>query len=324
MYGRSNANIIGLGALVLDVDAVDGVGVGDVEGAERWKRALRSALGPNTRALVWPSRSWGSKAGVRHKALVPLARPLPLHAALPWLEALGPSFAALGVELDPACLALGQNQDVPRLPRHPRAPSLEVWPSEPSEPFTAWAKLPPSAWPGAPLDPSAPGRLVSLAQVEAEVRDASEGPLAGEALDGPFIPLPPTPPSPVQAGEVDAKRAERRARARLDAWGRATLDATVDKIRATHWMRSRHQSLYRGGVWLARLARADVGPLGPALDASEVEAVLRAEAAGLGLPGEEARQTLDAIQAWAKRRPLGELPALVRDILRDFYAEGGR
>jgi hypothetical protein len=165
---------------------------------------------------------------------------------------------------------------------------------------------------------------VSLAQVEAEASRTSEGPLAGEVLEGPFNPLPLTPPSPVQAGGVDAKRAERRARARLQAWGRATVDAQVDRIRATHWGGSRHQSLFKGGVWLARLARADVGPLGPALDASEVEAVLRAEAAGLGLPGDEVRQTLKAIQEWAKRRPLDGLPALVRGILRDFYAEGGR
>jgi hypothetical protein len=307
------------------VDDVEGVGAGDVAASEAWKARLRLALGPDTRALVWPSRSWGSKAGVRHKALVPLARSLPLHAALPWVAALGPSFAALGVELDPACLALGQGQALPCLPRHPRAPSLEVWPSEPSEPWTAWAKLPPSAWPGAPLDPSAPGRLVSLAQVEAEVREASEGPLAGVALDGPFVPLPhpSTPPSPVQAGGVDAKRAERRARARLQAWGRATVDATVDKIRASHWG-GRKRSLYRGGLWLHSLAHTQAGPLGPALDVSEVAALMALEGYGLGLPSSEVRNVLKKIERTGAKRGGVELPDLVHSILRDFYAEGGR
>jgi hypothetical protein len=165
---------------------------------------------------------------------------------------------------------------------------------------------------------------VSLAQVAAEVREASEGPLALEVLEGPFNPLPSTPPSPVQAGGVDAKRAEARARARLGAWGRATVDATVDKIRARHWGGSRKMSLHKGGVWLARLARTEVGPLGPALDGAEVDAVLRVEGPSLGLPSSEVREVLNAVERKAKTRGGVELPALVRDILRDFYAEGGR
>ena len=316
MYGRRAEAVEALGALVLDVDAAVGVGVGDVEGAERWKRALRSALGADVRAVVWPSRSWGVKAGVRHKALVPLARPLPVAHALPWVEAVGVELALLGVELDPACLYLARNQDLPGLPNLPSAPSVEVWPSEPAGDVEAWAEL--GGWPGRPLDPDAPLYLPTVREVlEAEPQPQPPAPPA----------RPPAKRSPrLDAEPQDAARAERRARARLEAWGRATLDGVVDKIRAGHWG-GRNTSAYRGGLWLLRLARTDVGSLGPALDASEVEAVLDAEVYALGLPSAEARDVLRSIRHKAARRGglgLDALPDDLRSIMQDLWAEGGR
>lgn len=343
MHGRSNAGLVGLGALVLDVDEAEGVGTGDVAGSAAWRERLRAALGPDVRAVVWPSRSWGRKAGPRSKALVPLARPLRAELAAAWCAELVLTFARLGVELDAACLTLGQNQDLPSLPLHPRAPEVEVWPAEPSGSPSAWASL--EAWPGVPLDPDAPrGSLPSLeggrASLEAERLEAVR--LEGEAeqrqaWSAPALDAEPWPlaepdaytshaaPLPRQAREgADPQRAERRARARLEAWGRATIDATVDKIRAAHWG-GRKVSGFKGGVWLARLALTQVGPLGPALDAAEVDAVVDAEVRSLGLERGETKEVLDHVRRKAaKRGGLDVLPDTLRDILRDFYAEGGR
>ena len=336
MHGRSNAGLVGLGALVLDVDEAEGVGAGDAAGSAAWRERLRAVLGPDVRAVVWASRSWGRKAGPRSKALVPLARPLRAELAAAWCAELAAAFAAAGVELDAACLTLGQNQDLPSLPLHPRAPEVEVWPAEPHGPPSAWAGL--EAWPGVPLDPDAPrGALPSLELVRSRLEVEAEQ-RQGQAWSAPVLDAEPWPlaepdaytshaaPLPRQAARegADPQRAERRARARLEAWGRVTIDATVDKIRAAHWG-GRKISGFKGGMLLARLALTRVGPLGFALDAAEVDAVVDAEVRSLGLERGETKEVLDHVRRKAaKRGALEPLPDHLRDILRDFHAEGGR
>ena len=76
---------------------------------------------------------------------------------------------------------------------------------------------------------------------------------------------------------------------------------------------------------LARLALTRVGPLGFALDAAEVDAVVDAEVRSLGLERGETKEVLDHVRRKAaKRGALEPLPDHLRDILRDFHAEGGR
>ena len=312
MYGRTSEGVRSLGALVLDVDASEGAS--PLDASERWKRALRAALGAEVRAVVWPSRSWGIKAGARCKALVPLARPVPVLDALPWCAAVGEALARLGVEVDPACLTLAQNQDLPTLPALPYAPSVEVWPSEPQGEPLVWALA--EALPGRFLDPYAPERLPSVGEAVEQAR--------ARASEAPPSTTPARPPARHNAEPHDAARAERRARARLGAWGVEVVNATVDKIRAGAWG-GRNSSAYRGGLWLHRLARTHVGSLGPALDASEVEAVVDAEVLALGLPNAEARDVLRSIRRTTTRRGgLDKLPDDLASILSDFHAEGGR
>lgn len=391
MLERVNASALALGALVLDVDGgslVNGeTGVGNKWTSAGAREVLRSALGLNVRAVVWPSRSWGVKAGPRYKAFIPLACPLRADVAAEWCALLARDFARLGVELDAACMGLGQNQDLPSLPTHPEAPSLEVWPAEPNAPPSAWEGLEDSSWPGVFLDPWDLSRFGGLSNAERALHhlEASKGPppswedilwaqdlardeeaarprveaigrllgfdplTARRASSWPFLggepqpqpprpkvlgedPPPPAPPKtkqdarpPRTQDETRAHQAERRARARLVAWAQATIDATVDKIRAAHWEGSRKVSGYTGGLWLARLALTDVGPLGPALDAAEVDSVLDGEIRSLGLQRDESREVLAAIRRKSKRHgAVEDLPDTLREILRDFYAEGGR
>jgi len=73
------------------------------------------------------------------------------------------------------------------------------------------------------------------------------------------------------------------------------------------------------------LALTDVGPLGPALDAAEVDSVLDGEIRSLGLQRDESREVLSKIRRKSKRDgAVEDLPDTLREILRDFYAEGGR
>lgn len=337
MYARGNGALVALGALVLDVDGAEGVGVGDVAGSGAWRSRLRAALGPEVRAVVWPSRSWGAKPGPRSKALVPLHPPLPLEVAREWLPEVAQALQALGVEVDPACLGLGQNQDTPSLPRAARAPEVEVWPAEPEGvPLGAWSAAPPEVWPGVALDPDNPSGPLPSA-LAARARASALGlepewspPDFSGALDAPegLAPQAQRPrvaPHASPPGGPNHERALERARARLGAWGRATVDRETDKLRASHFHGSRTASGFRVGVWLGRLALTHVGPLGAALERAEVDAVVDAEVRALGLPKDETRRLLDAIRRKvAKRGALLDLPPNLAGILRDFYGDGGR